>query len=229
MYTKLLEETIRELRGEEIEDDARATVNLRVDLKIDEDYIQDMNQRLMVYRKVASARTRQELDTNARGHPRSLWSATELGPESGRVWAGPDSGGRGRRREHRSRGAYGRHSVQAQRQTRPDAAREGRRRMAGCDARAAGVGQAGRRGPDQPRAATSSSRRSRRRADRTRQARDDSAGSWWTARATAGEVRPGFSKDEILRKPESDPRAEGGMFSRLVGLLQALGPEGQSF
>ena len=57
MYTKLLEETIRELRGEEIEDDARATVNLRVDLKIDEDYIQDMNQRLMVYRKVASART----------------------------------------------------------------------------------------------------------------------------------------------------------------------------
>ena len=67
MYTKLLEETIRELRGEEIEDDARATVNLRVDLKIDEDYIQDMNQRLMVYRKVASARTRQELDTTLEG------------------------------------------------------------------------------------------------------------------------------------------------------------------
>ena len=39
----------------------------------------------------------------------------------------------------------------------------------------------------------------------------------------------GFSKDQILRKPETDPRAEGGMFSRLVGLLQALGPEGQSF
>ena len=67
MYTKLLEETIRELRGEEIEDDARATVNLRVDLKIDEDYIQDMNQRLMVYRKVASARTRQELDATLEG------------------------------------------------------------------------------------------------------------------------------------------------------------------
>jgi hypothetical protein len=58
---------------------------------------------------------------------------------------------------------------------------------------------------------------------------DDSAGSWWTARATAGEVRPGFTKDEILRKPEGDPRAEGGIFSRLVGLLQALGPDGQSF
>ncbi len=61
MYTKLLEETIRELKGEEIEDDLRATVNLRVDLKIDDEYIPDMNQRLMVYRKVAAARTEAEL------------------------------------------------------------------------------------------------------------------------------------------------------------------------
>jgi hypothetical protein len=59
--------------------------------------------------------------------------------------------------------------------------------------------------------------------------RPDSAGSWWTARATTGEVRPGFSKGEILRRPESDPRAEGGMFSRVLGLLQALGSDGQSF
>ena len=36
MYMKLLEETVRELKGEDIEDDLRATVNLRVDLKIDE-------------------------------------------------------------------------------------------------------------------------------------------------------------------------------------------------
>ncbi len=62
MYTKLLEETVRELKGEEIEDDLRATVNLRVDLKIDEGYIPDMNQRLMVYRRIASARTEQELE-----------------------------------------------------------------------------------------------------------------------------------------------------------------------
>ena len=66
MYMKLLEETVRELKGEEIEDDVRATVNLRVDLKIDEDYIPDMNQRLMVYRKVAAARTR----AGARGDAR---------------------------------------------------------------------------------------------------------------------------------------------------------------
>jgi hypothetical protein len=46
--------------------------------------------------------------------------------------------------------------------------------------------------------------------------------SWWTARATAGEVTGGFTKEEILRKPEANPRAEGGMFSRLESLLRAL-------
>ena len=53
MYMKLLEQTIKELKGEEIEDDLRATVNLRVDLRIDETYIPDMNQRLTVYRRMA--------------------------------------------------------------------------------------------------------------------------------------------------------------------------------
>jgi transcription-repair coupling factor (superfamily II helicase) len=61
MYMKLLEETVRELKGEDIEDDVRSTVNLGVDLKIDEGYIPDMNQRLMVYRKVAATRTEREL------------------------------------------------------------------------------------------------------------------------------------------------------------------------
>jgi hypothetical protein len=46
--------------------------------------------------------------------------------------------------------------------------------------------------------------------------------SWWTARATAGAVTSGFTKEEILRKPKQDPRAEGGMFDRLEELLGAL-------
>ena len=62
MYLKLLEETIRELKGEELEDDARATLNLKVELKIDETYIPDMNQRLGVYRRLAAARTEQALE-----------------------------------------------------------------------------------------------------------------------------------------------------------------------
>src|ERR1041384_337566 len=58
----LLEQTVRELKGEEIEDDLRATVNLRVDLRIDESYVPDMNQRLTLYRRVAAARREEEID-----------------------------------------------------------------------------------------------------------------------------------------------------------------------
>ena len=67
MYMKLLEETVRELKGEEIEDDVRATVNLRVDLRIEDEYVPDMNQRLMVYRKVAEARSEAELEETLAG------------------------------------------------------------------------------------------------------------------------------------------------------------------
>jgi len=46
--------------------------------------------------------------------------------------------------------------------------------------------------------------------------------SWWTARATAGEVTAGFSRDEILKPAKEDPRAEGGVFSRVAALLREL-------
>ena len=46
--------------------------------------------------------------------------------------------------------------------------------------------------------------------------------SWWTARATAGEVKAGFSREEILKPAAEDPRAEGGVFSRVSGLLRDL-------
>jgi hypothetical protein len=46
--------------------------------------------------------------------------------------------------------------------------------------------------------------------------------SWWTARATAGEVAPGFSRNEILKPAKEDPRAEGGVFSRVARLLREL-------
>src|SRR4029434_9409035 len=54
--------TVRELKGEEVEDDVRATVNLRVDLRVDDKYVPDVNQRLMLYRKVAAARSDEEID-----------------------------------------------------------------------------------------------------------------------------------------------------------------------
>ena len=61
LYVKLLEQTVRELKGEPTEEVERARVNLEVDLKIDEEYVSDTNQRLMVYRRVASAHTEENL------------------------------------------------------------------------------------------------------------------------------------------------------------------------
>ena len=56
LYVKLLDQTVRELKGEEVEDDHRAAVNLGVDLRIDERYVAETNQRLALYRRVAGAR-----------------------------------------------------------------------------------------------------------------------------------------------------------------------------
>jgi len=53
-------------------------------------------------------------------------------------------------------------------------------------------------------------------------ARPGQSVSWWTARARAGEVAPGFSKEAILREAPGDPRAPGGLFERLGGLLEEL-------
>jgi hypothetical protein len=47
-------------------------------------------------------------------------------------------------------------------------------------------------------------------------------GSWWAARAQAGEVAPGFTRDEIMRPAKEDPRAEDGVFVRVSGLLREL-------
>ncbi len=55
MYVKLLEQTVRELQGEDVQDERRARVNLGVDLRIDEGYVTETDQRLAVYRKVATA------------------------------------------------------------------------------------------------------------------------------------------------------------------------------
>jgi transcription-repair coupling factor (superfamily II helicase) len=212
MYTKLLEETIRELRGEEIEDDARATVNLRVDLKIEEDYIQDMNQRLMVYRKVASARTRQELDATLDG------IRDRYGPPSSSVL---------------NLAEYGRVRILAEAVDVESIDREGRivvvrfRPNARLDPMRLVKVVGG--WPGAMLVPPVSIKLDVEAQSQTKPAHGDDSGSWWTARATAGEVRPGFTKDQIRRKAESDPRAEGGMFSRLVGLLHALGPDGQSF
>jgi transcription-repair coupling factor (superfamily II helicase) len=62
MYTKLLEEAVREIRGERVEEQVETSMNLGVDIYIPKDYIADENLRMTFYKKVASASTDQRLD-----------------------------------------------------------------------------------------------------------------------------------------------------------------------
>jgi transcription-repair coupling factor (superfamily II helicase) len=56
LYTQMLERTVAELRGEEVEDETSVTINLGVDVAIPDEYISDMGQRLRTYKRVSSAR-----------------------------------------------------------------------------------------------------------------------------------------------------------------------------
>ena len=234
MYMKLLEQTVRELKGEELEDDLRATVNLKVDLKIDESYVADMNQRLMLYRKVAAARRAEELD-------RVLEEAADrYGPMPDSVLNLADYG---RIRVMADR--VGVESIDRDGQTvvlkfRPQAKIDPVRLVAlvrkrsditlippaalrltlgnrgqGTENREQGTGNKGSQpSPAQP-PVSSRSPKSGARGPRP-------APSWWTARARAGTVQPGFTKEEILRTAPDDPRRPGGIFDGVGGLLRDL-------
>jgi transcription-repair coupling factor (superfamily II helicase) len=246
MYMKLLEDTVRELKGEDIDDDVRATVNLRVDLKIDETYVPDMNQRLMVYRRIASARSEDEVDKvvaevrdrygpippsilNLADYGRIRVMADRLGIEAvdregdrvvfrfrpqttvtpetlvalvqrrGDVTLVPPAGLRLDLKPV------------APARTKPVAPPEDRRpKPESRSGPWANIGQ---------KPLTSGELRGRRRPSA-----DDSVApaSWWTARATAGEVTSGFSKAEILKADPQDPRGPSGVFTRVGGLLSDL-------
>jgi len=216
MYTKLLEETIRELRGEELEEEIRATVNLRVDLKIDAAYIPDMNQRLMIYRRVASARTEREL-TRVLDELRDRYGA----PPSSVL----------------NLAEYGRIRIRADRLDVESIDREGRFVVLKFRPRARLDGlhlvQVVASWPgatlippvsvrlDLEAEAVPATPKGHPRGRSGKRGSDPGA-SWWTTRATAGEVKAGFSRDEVLRRPEGDPRAEGGVFARVGALLDAL-------
>jgi transcription-repair coupling factor (superfamily II helicase) len=61
LYTQMLERTVAELRGEQIEDEPTVSINLNVDVAIPESYISDMGQRLRTYKRVSSARDEETL------------------------------------------------------------------------------------------------------------------------------------------------------------------------
>ncbi len=289
MYTKLLEQTVRELKGEEIEDESRAAINLGVDLRIDEDYVPDMSQRLMLYRRVAAARSEREIEQILEEvrdrygpHPPSVMNLADYGRI--RVLAdrlGVESIDRqGPLVVLTFRQAAGRHQAAGEGQPAangPRAAGDGRpgSRMPGGPPGdgppgSDGSPKDGRRGPDVKRlmqviasrpgltlvppgilkldlkAAAANAARgqvSRQHSGTepaSRAAPGSRAGglaggasrgrrgsrlpandklSWWTARATESEVKPGFTRDEILKPVREDPRGPEGVFTVVLDVL----------
>jgi transcription-repair coupling factor (superfamily II helicase) len=191
---------VRELKGEEIQDEIRAAVNLRVDLRISEQYIPDMNQRLAVYRRVAATRTESEIDRlleemsdrygpvppsllNLAEYCRIRLMADRLGVEA------LDRDGQILVLRFRSTAAVDPGRLIRFVQDRPD-----------VTLTPPAVLRVNLRQPAPSRAGR----------------------SWWTARATAGEVKPGFTRAEILKPGKVDPRGAEGIFGRVVGLLVEL-------
>jgi transcription-repair coupling factor (superfamily II helicase) len=215
MYMKLLEETIRELKGEDLEDDRRAAVNLRLDLRIDDTYIPDMNQRLTAYRRLASARSVDEITAFL---------------EELRDRYGPPP------KSVTNLAQYARIRVIADRIGVESLDREGQvvvfkfRQDAKLDP-ALILTLIERRGDltlvppavlkmDMARETTSGVVFPRKGLRKTT---PDvvSPTSWWTARATS-ETAPGFKRELILAEKTPDPAAPGGLFERVGQVLEQL-------
>jgi transcription-repair coupling factor (superfamily II helicase) len=224
MYMKLLEQTIKELKGEETEDEVRANVNLRVDLRIDDDYIPDMNQRLTVYRRMAAVRTDDELDRlvdEVRDRygppPDSILNLAEYAAI--RLLA-----------DRVGLETLDREGPSVVLKFRPDAKldpawlfRVVQQRgdvtlippaTIKLDLKKPSAAAPKKAGPAVERPGPVTSRR--------KGSDPVAGGSWWAARAQTGEVKPGFTKDEIMRPAKEDPRSENGVFVRVAGLLREL-------
>jgi transcription-repair coupling factor (superfamily II helicase) len=62
-YLRLLDETVRELKGEEAPLEVQSTLNLGLDIRIPSEYIADEQQRLRAYKKVADVRDDEQAET----------------------------------------------------------------------------------------------------------------------------------------------------------------------
>ena len=60
LYSRLLDESVRALRGQMVEEAPDATIDLGVDAYLPQEYVADEGQRLALYRKLAAARTTDE-------------------------------------------------------------------------------------------------------------------------------------------------------------------------
>ena len=61
LYTRMLERTVNELRGDKIVDETSVSINLGVDVSIPTEYISDMSQRLRTYKRISSVDSEERL------------------------------------------------------------------------------------------------------------------------------------------------------------------------
>ena len=66
MYVRMLEETVRELKGEEVPLEIHTSLTLGLDVRIPSDYIADENQRLRLYKRIAGTLDAAERDVIAK-------------------------------------------------------------------------------------------------------------------------------------------------------------------
>ena len=62
LYTTMLERTVRELKGEEVPAEVDTQLNLGINIRIPNDYIQEENQRLRMYKRAAGVETEKQLE-----------------------------------------------------------------------------------------------------------------------------------------------------------------------
>ncbi len=219
MYVKLLDQTIRELKGEELEDERRATVNLRIDLRIDETYVPDMNQRLTIYRRLASLRHSDEVGSlldELRDRYGPPPTSVEHLAQYARIRLLADQIGLD------SVDREGDHVVLKFRQdARIDPVPLARLVQSRADLTLLppAVLRLDLTVPDPARARASEPRLvASKRAGRPPEEEDS---SWWTARATSA-VAPGFTRQEVQARPALNPDEPGGLFERLGRVLEEL-------
>jgi transcription-repair coupling factor (superfamily II helicase) len=202
MYIKLLERTVKELKGEDFKEEQRATVNLGVELRIDENYIVEENQRLAVYRRVAAARNEKEFSmilAELKDRYGTISPSVVRLVEYGRIRA---------LAKH-----IGVESVERERHLlilrfKDDAPVDLARLVSFVEGR-----------PNvtlMPPGVIRVDLKANQRAIVPRQRLVDQSTSWWTKRATTGQVEKGFTKKQLLR---SDDIEEGDKLLETVHTL----------
>ena len=249
MYMKLLEETIRELKGEDLEDDVRATVNLKVDFRLDDQYVPDMNQRLMIYRRMAGSRSEEEIAKivdevrdrygppptavlNLADFARIRVLADNLGIET------VDRDGPLVVFRFRDKAKVDPMRLIGMVQERADLTllppstvkldlrnQPGGQSLAGRQSLTGGQPLSGS-GAKSPLQKIAEARIPKPPGPQALKPvpKPKRPPAWWAARATTGEVTPGFTKAEILKAAPEDPRAPDGVLAKVTEFLEDLKP-----